>query len=101
MRISLSLVALICLILGIASASAKPALICKGGHLHYGGSGFYANRVRAEASAIDAWRRVKAISVGRARADAMFPEKGQLHCDQAATREGWRCFVRGGACHVS
>ena len=93
--------AAICLMLGIASVSAKPALICKDGHVHYGGSEFHANRFEAEASAIDAWRRVKAISVGRTRADSMFPEKEQLLCARTTTGEGWRCFVRGGSCHVS
>jgi hypothetical protein len=101
MDIRLSAGAAICLMLGIALASAKPALICKNGHVHYGGSEFHANRLEAEASAIDAWRRVKATSVGRTRADGMFPEKEQLHCARTTTREGWRCFVRGGPCHAS
>ena len=87
--------------LAIASASAKPALICKGGHLHYGGSELHANRLEAEVSAIDAWRRIKAISVGRIRADSMFPEKERLRCARTTTAEGWRCFVWGGPCHVS
>jgi hypothetical protein len=93
--------AAICLMLGIVSAAAKPALICKDGHAHYGGSEFHANRLEAAASAIDAWRRVKAISVGRNRADAMFPEKEQLRCARTTIGDGWRCFVRGGPCHVS
>jgi hypothetical protein len=101
MDIRLGAGAAICLMLGIASASAKPALICKDGHVHYGGSEFHANRLEAEASALDAWRRGKAISVGRARADSMFPEKKQLHCARTTTGEGWRCFVRGEPCHLS
>jgi hypothetical protein len=48
------------LTLTIASLSAQAALICKDGYLHYGGSGLYANRLEAEASAIEAWRRVRA-----------------------------------------
>jgi hypothetical protein len=38
--------------LAIGPDFADAALICKGGHLHYGGSGFYSNRLEAEASAI-------------------------------------------------
>ena len=101
MDIRLGAGAAICLMLGIASASAKPALICKDGHVHYGGSEFHANRLEAQASAIDAWRRVKAISLGRTRADSMFPEEKQLRCARASAGEGWRCFVRGEPCHVS
>jgi hypothetical protein len=85
--------------LAIAPRAADAALICVGGHLHYGGSEFHANRSEAEASAINAWRRVKATSEGAARAARMFPPKEQLHCERATTKEGWRCFVRGGPCH--
>jgi hypothetical protein len=84
-----------------APLSAQAALICKSGHLYYGGSEFYANRLQAEASAIHAWRRIKAATYGAARAAKMFPEKEQLHCARATTGEGWRCFVRGAPCHVS
>jgi hypothetical protein len=80
---------------------AEAALICKIGHLHYGGSGFHANRLQAEASAIQAWRHIKADTYGATRAANMFPEKEQLHCAPAATRDGWRCFVRGGPCLTS
>jgi hypothetical protein len=60
--------------LTIESPSAQAALICKDGRLHYGGSGFYSNRQEAEASAIEAWRRVRAGSVGASRAAKMFPK---------------------------
>jgi hypothetical protein len=42
------------LMLAIGPDFADAALICKGGHLYYGGSGFYSNRLEAEASAIQA-----------------------------------------------
>jgi hypothetical protein len=89
------------LTLAIAPISAKEPLICKSGHLHYGGSEFHANRLQAEASAIDAWRRIREAAGGPIHADKMFPPKEQLHCARATTGEGWRCFVRGGPCHVS
>jgi hypothetical protein len=85
--------------LAIAPQTAGAAVICVNGHLHYGGSEFHANRSEAAASAIDAWRRVKASTEGAARAARMFPHKEQLHCERATTKEGWRCFVRGGPCH--
>jgi hypothetical protein len=85
--------------LAIGPQAADAARICTGGHLHYGGSEFHANRSEAAASAIDAWRRVKASTEGAARAARMFPHKEQLHCERATTKEGWRCFVRGGPCH--
>lgn len=85
--------------LAIAPPAADAALICIDGHLHYGGSEFHANRSEAAASAIDAWRRVKAASEGAARAARMFPHKEQLHCERSTTKEGWRCFLRGGPCH--
>jgi hypothetical protein len=87
--------------LAIVPASAKLPLICKNGHLHYGGSEFHVNRLQAEASAIDAWRRIEAAAGGRIQADKMFPQKEQLRCARATTGEGWRCFVRGGPCHIS
>jgi hypothetical protein len=89
------------LILTIASLSAQAALICKDGYLHHGGSGFYANRLEAEASAIEAWRRVRAGNVGASRAAKSFPKSEQLHCARATTGEGWRCFVRGSRCHAT
>jgi hypothetical protein len=85
--------------LAMTPQTAYSALICKSGHLYYGGSEFHANRSEAEASAINAWRRVKATTEGVARAARMFPHKDQLHCERATTKEGWRCFVRGGPCH--
>jgi len=89
------------LVLAIAPHVAEAALICKSGHLYYGGSEFYTNRLQAEASAIQAWRRIKASTDGAARAANMFPEKRQLHCAHATTGDGWRCFVRGGPCHAT
>jgi hypothetical protein len=85
--------------LAIAPQTAHSARICKSGHLYYSGSEFRANRSEAQASAIDAWRRIKATTEGAARAAGMFPHREQLHCERATTKEGWRCFVRGGPCH--
>ncbi|MBV9427314.1 MAG: hypothetical protein JO084_06305 [Bradyrhizobiaceae bacterium] len=82
----------------IAPEAADAARICKNGHLHYGGSAFHADRAEAQASAIDAWRRIKA-GEGTARASRMSPPLEQVHCERATTGEGWRCFVRGGPCH--
>ena len=81
--------------------SAEAALICSNGFLHYGGSGFFADRAQAEASAIDAWRQVKAQNVGADRAATMLPLSHQMHCSRATGGEGWRCFVRGGHCHAT
>ena len=89
------------LVLAIAPRVAEAALICKSGHLYYGGSEFHANRLQAEASAIQAWRRIKASTYGATRAANMFPEKRQLHCAHATTGDGWRCFVRGGPCQAT
>lgn len=85
-------------ILAIAPRAAEAALICSGGHLHYGGSEFHASRSEATASAVEAWRRVRVQREG-ARAERMFPLKEQLQCERATTQDGWRCFVRGGPCH--
>jgi hypothetical protein len=87
------------LILSTVPHFAEAALICKDGHLLYGGGGFYANRLKAENSAIQAWRRVEAAS--NAHAEKMFPEKEQLRCARPATGHGWRCFVRGGPCRAT
>ena len=89
------------LMLAIGPDFADAALICKGGHLYYGGSGFYSNRLEAKASAIQAWRRIKAATYGATRVAKMFPDAKQLHCARATTRDGWRCFVRGGPCHAT
>ena len=86
-------------VLAIAPRTAHSARICKGGHLYYSGSEFQAQRSEAEASAIQAWRRVKARTQGADQAAQMFPAKAQLHCESAVTKTGWRCFVRGGRCH--
>ena len=85
--------------LSVAPHAADAARICKNGHFHYGGSAFHADRSQAQAGAIDAWRRIKAASEGTVRASRMFPPLEQVHCERAVTREGWRCFVRGGPCH--
>jgi len=89
------------LLLAIEPRSAEAARICKGGHLYYGGSEFYVNRLQAEASAVRAWRRIKALTYGATRAANMFPEKEQMRCARATASEGWRCFVRGGRCKAS
>ena len=99
MRVVLAATGAAFVMLAVAPRAADAALICVGGHLHYGGSEFHANRSEAEASAIEAWRRVKATTEGAERAARMFPHKEQLHCERATTGEGWRCFVRGGPCH--
>jgi hypothetical protein len=83
----------------IAPQAAHSARICKSGHLYYSGSDFVAERSKAEASAVQAWRRIKARTEGADRASQMLPSNGQLHCERAATKVGWRCFVRGGPCH--
>ena len=85
--------------LTVAPQSAEAARICKAGHLYYGGSEFHADRSEAQASAIHAWRRIKAETEGTSRASRMFPPTEQVHCERATTKEGWRCFVRGGPCH--
>jgi hypothetical protein len=85
--------------LGLTPQAAEAARICKAGHIYYGGSEFHAHRSEAEASAIHAWRRVKAATEGTSHASRMFPPMDQLRCEQAASKEGWRCFVRGGPCH--
>ena len=89
------------LVLAMMPRFAEAALICKSGHLYYGGSEFHAKRLQAEASAIQAWRRIKASTYGATRAANMFPEKRQLHCAHATTADGWRCFVRGGPCQAT
>src|SRR5262249_30992818 len=30
----------------------------------------------------------------------MYPASNQIHCKHAPRNEGWRCFVRGGPCHI-
>ena len=87
--------------LAVAPKSADAALICKEGHFYYSGSEFYANRLQAEANAIEAWRRVKAGTYGATHAAKLFPKAEQLHCARATKGEGWRCFIRGGPCHTS
>ena len=86
-------------VLVLAPQAAEAARICKNGRLYYSGSDFHADRSEAVASAVEAWRRIKAASEGTSRAQKMFPHTEQLHCEQATTKEGWRCFVRGGHCH--
>lgn len=98
MRVVTSAALAACVVLAAAPRAADAALICSGGHLHYGGSEFHASRSEATASAVEAWRRVRAQREG-ARAERMFPHGDQLQCERATTQEGWRCFVRGGPCH--
>src|SRR5215469_5152810 len=88
MRRFLSSVSIALLTLSMRPPPAGAALICKNGFLHYGGSGFYAQRLQAEASAIEAWRRIKARSVGAERAATMFPPSEQMQCAPATRGEG-------------
>jgi hypothetical protein len=83
------------------SDSASAARICKGGHVHYGGSEFHHNKLQAEASAVRAWRAVKAHTYGATAAANMFPPSRQVHCARATHNEGWRCFVRAGTCKAT
>jgi|SRR6185437_13248630 len=85
--------------LASAPRTAHSMRLCKNGQLYYSGSEFHAEKSKAEASAVEAWRRVKARTAGADRASRMFPRNGQLLCERAATKSGWRCFVRGGPCH--
>ena len=87
--------------LAIGPDFADAALICKGGHLHYGGSGFYSNRLEAEASAIQACAASRRLPMAQTRVAKIFPDAKQLHCARAMTRDGWRCFVRGGPCRAT
>jgi hypothetical protein len=89
------------LLLAVVSDSASAARICKDGHVYYSGSGFYRNRLQAEASAVRAWRAIKAHTYGATAAANMFPPSKQVHCAHATGNEGWRCFVRGGACKAT
>ena len=80
---------------------AEAARICKNGYFYYSGSEFHPNRVHAEASAVRAWRAVQAHALGTRAASNMFPSSKQMRCSHAVGHYGWRCFVRGGACHVT
>jgi hypothetical protein len=88
-------------LVGIALNSADAARICKDGHFYYSGSELHHNRIHAEASAVRAWRAVQARKHGTRVAANMFPPSSQMRCSRAVGQEGWRCFVRGGACHAT
>lgn len=81
--------------------TTEAARIWKDGHINYGGSEFYADGLQAEASAIRAWRNVKALTCGAAFASHMFLEKDRLQCLRATIGEGRRYFVQGGPCRAS
>ena len=89
------------LLLACASNTATAARVCIGGHFHYGGSGLHHDRVHAEASAVRAWRAIQAESHGARAAANMYPGSNQIRCQHATGHEGWRCFVRGGPCHIT
>jgi hypothetical protein len=89
------------LLLASASNAATAARVCIGGHFHYGGSGLHHDRVYAQASAVRAWRAIQAESHGARAAANMYPAGNQIHCKHAPRNEGWRCFVRGGPCHIA
>src|SRR5262249_45652199 len=88
------------LLLASASNTATAARVCIAGRYHYGGSGLHHDRVHAQASAVRAWRAVQAESHGARAASNMFPARNQIQCKHALGSEGWRCFVRGGPCHL-
>jgi hypothetical protein len=85
----------------IALDRADAARICKDGYFYYSGSEFHHNKVHAEASAVRAWRAIQAHAHGARAAANMFPSPNQMQCAHSVERDGWRCFVRGGACHVT
>jgi hypothetical protein len=89
------------LLLASASNTATAARVCIGGHFHYGGSGLHHDRVHAEASAVLAWRAIQAQSHGARAAANMYPGSNQIRCQHPTGHEGWRCFVRGGPCHIT
>ena len=80
---------------------AAAARVCIGGHFHYGGSELHHDRIHAEASAVRAWRAIQAKSHGARAAADMYPGSKQIHCQSAPGNAGWRCFVRGGPCHIA
>jgi hypothetical protein len=100
LRSLLTLLATI-LLLALASNTATAARVCIAGHFHYGGSELHPDRVHAEVSAVRAWRAVQAASHGAKAAANMYPASNQIQCQHAPGNAGWRCFVRGGPCHVT
>jgi hypothetical protein len=50
---------------------------------------------------VRAWRAIQAHTHGARAAANMFPPPNQMRCAHSVERDGWRCFVRGGACHVT
>jgi len=89
------------LLLAVGSNSSSAARVCIGGHFHYGGSELLHDRIQAEASAVRAWRAIQAKSHGARAAAQMYPGSKQIHCQQAPGNAGWRCYVRGAACHTA
>src|SRR5215475_8795992 len=65
------------LLLAFASNTATAARVCIGGHFHYGGSRLHHDRVHAEASAVRAWRAIRAESLGARAAANMYPGSNQ------------------------
>jgi hypothetical protein len=88
-------------LLALAPNTATAARVCIAGHFHYGGSELHHDRIHAEASAVRAWRAIQAASHGAKAAANMYPGSNQIHCQHARGNAGWRCFVRGGPCHVA
>src|SRR5262249_51333117 len=87
-------------LLASASNAATAARVYIGGHFYYGGSGLYHHRVHAQAKGVRGWRGIHAEAQGARAAANMYPASNQIHCKHAPRNEGWRCFVRGGPCHI-
>ena len=87
--------------LAMALNPADAARICKDGYFYYSGSEFHHNKDHAEASAVRAWRAIQAHAHGARAAANMFPSSRQMRCTHSVDHDGWRCFVRGSACHVT
>jgi hypothetical protein len=98
--VCLAVVGAVCLAT-MASNPADAARICKDGYFYYSGSEFHHNKDHAEASAVRAWRAIQAHAHGARAAANMFPSSRQMHCTHSVGHDGWRCFVRGSACHVT
>jgi hypothetical protein len=85
----------------VALNPADAARICKNGYFYYSGSEFHHNKVHAEASAVRAWRAIQAHTHGSRAAANIFPSSKQMRCARSVDHSGWRCFVRGSACHIT
>jgi hypothetical protein len=79
-------------LLAFASNTATAARVCIGGHFHYGGSELHHDRIRAEASAVRAWRAIQAQSHGVRAAAGMYPGSKQIHCQHAPGQSGLALF---------